>query len=380
MQKIFAIIIIAICFTNVLDLSGQTTIDEKSNHPKPNTIQNYKGLDITTVDIPSVGENQSWNFGGVQFSTSVRNDTMIAPPVYKGFPDATVARAFNERFLGLVPQKGHDLFKLDNSGYSNLGRHFNRTVANLSATDSLVIPDQDVTYKPASIATLQFPLSLNATWSGKKTFTSEAILNYAMLFLKDGKISYNTITETDNKVVGWGKLTLKDKVLDVLLVETLEILTDSVYLNGKPAPPQLLAVGGLENGQQSKYTVYRFYSPLIAGSVLSIFSKYKGDSITSATVNNSALTSIEESVLDSKLVDIFPNPVNNTVLTIQLREMKEAKMELISYSGQVIGSYQLQEGKNQIGLADNITNGLYLYRITNSKNGEFLTNQILINR
>lgn len=377
MKKIsFIIALICLSLTYV---NAQVVVDFNSKHPKVDDIITFNYLESETVDPPSLGENQIWNYTGIQFRTTEEVDTFITPPAYKGFKDANLAQPFNERFFGFVPQNGHDLFRLDKDAYNRLGRHFNRSVAYLSATDSLVILDQDALYLPTTRREIIFPLQYQANWKDEVNFTSSSLLSYPNFGLNSAALDYKTLASVNNNVAGWGKLNLKDKTIDVILVKKEFTTVDSIYLNKQPAPDLLLQSVGITNGRVSKFIDYEFYSPLFAGPVLRIQANENGDSVANALVSMDAVTSIEEGKLNPDLAIVYPNPVQKSNMKIQISEISKAKFELISYTGQTLINRELTQGLNEIEIP-NIVSGIYLYRITDVSNGLFFTKQIIINK
>ncbi|MCC6726975.1 MAG: hypothetical protein IT258_20910, partial [Saprospiraceae bacterium] len=121
--------------------------------------------------------------------------------------------------------------------------------------DSLLIPAQSYIYDTYR-RFIQFPMTANSTWSSSSRRTADMYIHVPAFGLNYAPIQQAYTWVRNDAIVGWGKMRVytpdgPSVQYDVLVDKITEYATDSMYLNGAPAPTQLLTAFGITQGQKT---------------------------------------------------------------------------------------------------------------------------------
>lgn len=215
------------------------------------------------------GDGQSWNFGTHPVE-SWDYVSECGPADAAHFPDAQYAQYSRFEFNGGL---GYNCFTqqsiLPDAWYRYgevLSRQANTLVAVTgNPTDSLIFPAQWQVYSAPDVR-LPFPATTGASVSSSYLKSTNFQLRIPLFGFNYTPGERRAYQRTDIEVVGSGTLRLPvedggiSQPYEVLMVRYKLVSTDSFYLNGQPAPPQLIAAFGLVQGQRDSSTATLFYA------------------------------------------------------------------------------------------------------------------------
>jgi hypothetical protein len=347
-----------------LTAAAQTPISlTQSNFPAlPTTVELYNAANITGVTPPTLGANQTWNYGGL-VATGQTTNTYNAPTATPAFAGTT--RTYNyTQSLGPFQVQGVSSQALTATGLRYLGYSIPRQRFGLGSltgatTDSLVVPAQSV---PVGTTLVAFPTTVGTVNKNFYRSATTGLLTVAIAgFNKTPLRLVQRISSTDS-VAGYGTVRVPTaagtSANPALLVRSRVIEVDSVYLGGQPAPALLLALLGVQQGTVTRSYYDSFYR---AGSSQVVL----GFVYTSATYQTlqSAVYSGEATLLATRAslaatvggLSAYPNPLAQGPLVLAAGNGSHAAVTLTVRD--VLGR-QLATGRGQLGQPTSLLTGL----------------------
>lgn len=298
-----------------LAAQAQTAITlTQSNFPATaTTTDRWNSALATNVAAPGLGANQTWNYASLQgVAPDVRPYT--APAAGSAFPAAT--RTVDASLtLGVISVNRTNYQQLSASGLANVGQsiptqRFSLQQVTGSSTDSLIVRAQST---PVNYQVLSFPFTTGSHL--RQTYRVGVIghLKVPALFLNNTPMRLvQNIVRVDS-VAGWGTVQLPTATgtasVRALLVRRKYVQADSIYLNGQPAPPMLMAAFNLQQGQQTVYYSDWFYRENSGQTLLELYypnASYQAPNEIYYSTEASLLSSHPALALTG--ISAYPNP------------------------------------------------------------------------
>lgn len=338
----------------------------------------------TSITRPTItpSTNASWNFSSVTYDTT--NVQAYEKGVFSSsvFPNATFYDYMDYQISGPLRYRVRQAGALTAGGFVFYGQSMTRQALSIGAisggaTDSLVFPQQNISFS-SNLTTIKFPATIGSTWSSNYDFATNFNLTIAAFSFNNTPCQRKTRIMRNDAVVGWGSMIVKDSLgaastpANVLMVKTATTSTDSFFVNGLPAPVQLLTAFGLSQGQMTNRYEYQFYR---AGELMPLVQAGYSDSTFASSqmeymdvhVGSEAAQSVREINSVSGLM-VYPNPVRNQTLYLQIadRSILQLGYQLININGQVVdkGTVNLQNGGAQLQAEAFRTPGIYYLQIS----------------
>lgn len=377
------------CATS-LSLFAQPTINSSDyTIPKASNRANIKYASGLSLALPQEGENINWNFTN---DITEAQDISYSFEEYDNnpnFPDATAQSTYDAGLGSFVLESSRTYYKQDETGYFDLGfetleAEFSLTATTFGPNDKLSIPNSFNYNQTSKI--LDFPLTYGKSWEYNKREITPFSLTVAAFLLDNtpGEVVQNR--SYTNSVVGWGSLTIGEyKNVPALLVKTTMTAVDSFYLGGAPAPAALLTAFQLTQGRTTGSTSYNYYisdGKTAFNASAALLTKFStGQNIVRAEYNTQMYDD-GMSVENEKLMNLFPNPANNSIsFEINKESNNNWTMTLMNINGQTIENRII----NNSGLVieninlENLTNGMYL-TIIKDETGKIVTSKEFIKK
>jgi hypothetical protein len=335
----------------------------QSNFPAlASSVEVYNLASTTGVTPPTLGANQTWNYGGLTATAQVSN-SYSAPTATPTFAGTT--RTYTYALpLGPFQVQGVSSQALTASGLKYLGYNIPRQRFGLgtltgAATDSLVVPAQAVAVGSTLVA---FPTTVGTVTKNFYRLGTTGQLTVGLVGLNKTPLRLvQRVTSTDS-VAGYGTLRVPTtggtSASQVLLVRSRVIEVDSFYLAGQPAPDLLLGVLGVQQGAVSRSYYDSFYR---AGSAQAML----GLTYTSATYQTlaSVVYSGEATLLATRAglaatvggLSAYPNPLAQGPLLLLAGNGSQAVVTLTVRD--VLGR-PLATGRGQLGQPTTLLAGL----------------------
>jgi hypothetical protein len=255
----------------------------------------------------------------------------------------------------------------------------------MNQQDTLTFPEQVITYS-APLMDVKFPMSFGDNWSNSFMFNTDFELTYTAASLNQVPGQRRSYMEQRDSVKGWGKMRVEDVTgtasayMDVLAVQTTEMVTDSFFLMGGPAPTQLLMGFGLTQGMvTNKYTTRFFRS----GEVTPLLSVEHTDNtfttVDAATVMLNRHTPAPNSIngISAAAVNVYPNPVTDGRINVTNLAAGSWTYTLTSLSGQKVSGAALNAANGSAVIAlDGVSGGVY--HLSLSKDGMIQSSELVI--
>jgi hypothetical protein len=330
-----------------LPLSAQVTLDDASSYNALIGTDTTREINIATsgsVENYSIPQtNYTWDLTELVYQSGFNTYTRSAANISGNQMSKNIVYPFGA--LTYIV-KGDYIF--DNDGLfkaAEVVAYQGNTLAPLTGdvNDSLVFPDQIVNFS-APLMELTFPASYNTTWSSTVKYNTNFKLTvnaYGIVNTPGERRTTYTIKDT---VVGWGKMKVQDKngdesgLMDVLQVRHWEQAVDSFYLGGMPAPGSLLTAFGISQGMATSNSEVMFYRPNELTPLLWV--KYSDNTMTTPIIMETSRTRLAEKttgihgIASENGFKLYPNPVTNRTLNVEVPEAGKWSYELIAMNGQ----------------------------------------------
>jgi Secretion system C-terminal sorting domain len=360
----------------------------------------WKRLKIGGTKIPTMGNNQTWDYSTLKDSISTMFVDYFAPAAGFGtlpaaFADATLAQNITLSFQAFG-YPARNFYKLDNTGYSFLGYATNGvgfSIASISggAKDSLVFPPQVMRYSTPQ-TWYSFPTTNNKVWKSTYKDTSNFKLTVAFFLINQTAGMRIATVNTVDTIAGWGTLKMANPSggaalsYAVLLQREKVTQVDSFFLGGVPAAAELLGTFKLTQGATTTYnTVHKFIGIGFKEPFMTVYTKL-GDTVTSVVrgvIPALGLTASNREInayaIDTKA---FPNPTTEAI-HFEFQKTNTATWNIMIYNaeGQIVSINRVngtQGAVNQrIELSSSLANGTYFYNLLDETsliraNGKFI--------
>lgn len=240
-------------------------------------------LDISTVNRPLFGSNQTWDFSNA--NTNGRIGKVFA------FTEATldsrpgVNYTFATSVVNTISQQttpATSFFEKSNDGYYYHGREIleGQTVPIFGGAGTIFF-EASLELLDNAWPKIKFPANFGYQEMVNSTSTQNFIVNYPAAGLFNVPAASIDSIEFILNTGGWGNILLPnvEESIEVLMVVNITFTERYYTLAGQPAPAELLAGLGLSQGMSNSSVAYDFYSP-VYGFVASI--EYENESITEA--------------------------------------------------------------------------------------------------
>lgn len=321
---------------------------------------------MDSVAAPTVGNDQLWNYGGVnivdsfQFSYDANTNTT-------GFASSNAMIASDLVFGNFSVDNITSYISKTNEAVKVDGHEIERQVFDLAAaTDSLVVLEQDVL---TNGIIPQISFDLNSTYD--ESFSAKDTFKFELTYVTGGMNSvpgyllrtYNT----DIKVEGWGKVVMPktNDTIEALLVKSTISIYDTVFVNGSRINPSLLVGTNIQEGMLGSFTSHLlvgkgYKSPLATISYddsmnvsdVEFLSTY-ADVDTGTSINNISKVAIKA----------YPNPTTSD-LTLALEKGKSYMVNVYDVNGRLVISRKVDN--NTLALSDVIA-GSYMATVNDGQ-------------
>jgi Secretion system C-terminal sorting domain len=360
----------------------------------------WKRLKIGGAKIPTMGNNQTWDYSTLKDSISTMFVDYFAPAAGFGalpaaFADATLAQNITLSFQAFG-YPARNFYKLDNTGYHFLGyatngAGFSITAVSGGTKDSLVFAPQVIRYSTPK-TWYSFPTTINKAWKSNLKDTATFKLTAALLQLNQTPGMWIGTVSTVDTIAGWGTLKMANPSggaslsYAVLLQRENVTLVDSFFLGGVPAPAYVLGAFKLTQGATTTYnTVHKFIGIGFKEPFMTVYTKL-GDTVTGVVrgvIPGLGLTASNREInayaIDTKA---FPNPTTEAI-HFEFQKTNTAIWNIMIYNaeGQIVSINRVngtQGAVNQrIELSSSLANGTYFYNLLDETsliraNGKFI--------
>ena len=392
-------------FTFSLTMTAQITIRRAdfavTSSPTTLDSSRYKALTRLGAVVPTFGNNQTWDYTGLKDSTTnVFTDYYIPVAAFGATPTvystATLAYNYNSVFqVFQYPSRAYE--RIDSAGYVEMGSitngaKFSITAISGGATDTIYFPAGTYAYSPPH-SFVKFPITANSAWNATSKVPVDFQLSVAAFGLNKTPGQKVTTIVTQDTVVGWGTLKLKNPAggaassFAVLLGRNNETYIDSFFVGGSPAPAQLLGAFGLVQGSRTVYaTQYSFRGIGFSQPAMELFVNNSGAiSYISRAVNAVlGLPTSNRDVTDIAVATkVYPNPAHTEGVSFEFNKTTNAQWNVMVYNatGQIISinpiNGQIGTTTQRVALDRNLPTGTYFYNLLDEHsriraNGQFL--------
>ena len=343
--------------------------------------------------IPAEGANVSWDYSG-QAILSPFSYTKVPVASDPTFPTANLLEATTGLALNLVEQSAEFYERLDEDGFSVLGR----------VTGALTLPAQGLTGGPndtisflgsASIYEepkyyIKFPLNYEDAWNTEININSNYLMTVVAFGLDHVPASSNYNYVETNTVAGFGTLILPHPdgtgtvSMDALLLKSTTVRTDSFFLAGQPAPQLMLDVLGLQQGFTKTYSSYSFYAKELNRSALNLL--VEGDQVTGMAMADDVRSVVSSTRFTPGYLiaaRVFPNPTAGDFhINFEKTDARNWTISLYNSLGQLVKQEIIDapygEIAEDISFPASASAGLYQYIIRNADKRIRASGQILL--
>lgn len=296
---------------------AQTAITlTQSNFPATaTTTDSWSNALTTNVAAPSLGASQTWNYANLQ-GILPDTRTYAAPAAGSPFPGAT-RTVNNSLTLGVVNLTRLNYQQLSATSLSNLGQsnptqRYSLQQVTGSNTDSLIVPAQST---PANYQIISFPFTAGSHLRQTYRIGVVGRLKVPAFFLNNAPMRLVQRIVRVDSVAGWGNVLLPaansgTASVRALLVRRKYVQTDSLYLNGQPAPAALITALNLQQGQQTVTYSDWFYRENSGQTLLELYypnASYQAPNEIYYSTEASLLSTSRSAALLTG-INAYPNP------------------------------------------------------------------------
>jgi hypothetical protein len=225
-------------------------------------------LPDTFVLAPVMGSQQSWNYTDLRsigdYVVNYNN-----PAANANFSSAAYMISTVDTFgAGSITATTKANYYVENSstGFASLGKTIDSVQLNYpSIPGSITYPAQSVVFSQ-KIYSAKYPLQLNDSWSGSNiTANYNLFVDAPTLGLSNVAGSQKNTINYTNTVIASGYMNLKGyaSTIPVLVVRENQSVKINYFIGGNAAPPALLSIAGVTDGEVKNSVSYSFYSPVV---------------------------------------------------------------------------------------------------------------------
>jgi len=379
MKKIFTILTLAAL---AMPAYSQITLTE-SDCPVPTDTAYFIGLPAGSYFSPSAGANQAWGYDTLNLSGATTYPLALVPDA--GDPVFTSAQ-FSEPggFKNLTSALGYyitDYFDVTASGTQDIGteapeQHFGIGALTGNAADSLIVLDSKDYYPSSPRVIFPFPVTASTSWSSVTRHVVNMTLTVTSQSLNNAPLTHVFYYYRHDSIIGWGKFNAPSGSgtsgnLDVLMDRQAQYSVDSFYLNGSPAPAQLLSAFGLTQGGQPGPFYYRDYFLRSGSWTEAIEFLYTDNTYTTqngAYLNkNLPVSTGINSIAAGRFSSACPNPMNGNAFDIRMdANTQVSSVTIQDISGRVADQIAVVNNGGTVHVQTHSTlpDGLYIYSVT----------------
>ncbi|TVR85765.1 MAG: hypothetical protein EA411_12275 [Saprospirales bacterium] len=389
MQKaLFTVFLVAL-----LPIAGlaQITLDESDFIMEPDYVDaRVLVFSDPPIPVPQHGEDRVYDYSDL-FS-SVIDSTFFHEATDENFESATRFHVGSPA-LGPISLQSEYYKGINESGLFRAGSYLlpqRESLGPLTGNpeDSIIFPGSYSVFEEPEYA-INFPATYGDEWSSEAKFVTDAQVTAAAFFLNNAEVTNQQSFTREGAVVGWGELILPGKddtevSFEVLLIRDRLDVLDSTFLEGEPAPPQLLSAFNLVQGQQSFTNAYYFYAPGFSTPLLRLVMNPDWDFVNSATFKSDLVISNTEDIVTNKVdATAFPNPVglSERVIFQTSEPMTDPVLTVFDNSGRILfsGSPDIQAEDTFSWEPNNMPGaGLLYYQIKDQNSANYTSGKLLI--
>lgn len=339
-------------------------------------------VSLTGVTVPVAGANQTWDYSTLSITNAFEYSFSAA--ANPAFPTADLV---DSGYSGVIVPGYYYYYaiyyKKTTSEYQALGtsvveQRYNISAVTGGSNDSAIFPQLDNVYA-APYKIHSFPYTYNTCWKGQYVDVVNFNLSIAAYMLNNVPSVKKTYATRMDTVVGWGNLTIPKLsgsiTAPVLMVKRVVVSIDSFFMNGSPAPVQLLTAFGLTQGQQTvsnRYLFWRKYS--IYPFMLFNFGDNNFTTPSSVYIDGDGVNAGTEEISDFPEIMVYPNPACD-VLNITC--IKDADVIISDLSGKIVKSVKHACSTESIDISE-FNAGVYLIKISDQENT--ITRKFLVSK
>jgi len=391
------LLLFTVCaFLSYAPLFAQITLDSATY--VLSTRDTFKG-DGTPGDFPSLAPatNATWSMNSLSYQATVYSRSHITPSPPYTYEDS-MPRKFNHTpyppnaakpelvyhtqyytsILGSGPTMGIIQYgeNLPPQKYS---------ISNFTggSQDSISISPQNIHYSQGARTVIAFPATYHSTWTSSYDRSMNFTFSDSAVSLSNVPCVRKTFTTEIDSVVGWGKMRVKNLAaqlsgyMNVLQVKSWIISSDTIFINGNPAPDSVLAIFNLK--QATPDTTERMYFYRV-GEVSPLLDVEYYDGFTQifyGTVHVQRLSTVDvPKVTKADDILVYPNPVVNHKISIDIPGADNGKWtyDIINVMGQKIvsSSLTMRNGQTHVDIdLPVLGSGIYYLSVKNN-NGQVL--------
>jgi hypothetical protein len=329
----------------------------------------------TAVPTPKAGTNQVWDFGKqVLPEAGTFTYYKYAEPAIPALTHIDI-----DNYEGVTAALGinqDDLLSLNANGFQVIGRntldqHFGIGSLTGAVTDSFIVPEQYMLYNNP-ITVIKFPMTMGTNWISDATRQFNAKLTIGGFGVKNADFVKRSREMRKDSVVGWGDVTVPiggkpSEAFRCLMVHRNITVTDSIFLDGKPAPTALMQAFGLVQGKQtltSRKVFWRakeLYPTAIFRYSSNNFTKYL-DFIAN---QHGSIVGVNDFIFNDLSLQIIPNPTSNNRFQFTPNNAEPMLVTISDISGKILMTTSLEASNDviQIELPNAMPTGLCLVRV-----------------
>ncbi len=368
---------------STFSLNAQITLTQA------NTLHNASYMRVININnegiaIPVEGTNVDYDYSNLPLPIKV--DTTIFSPATRENFDTYTRFSLGGSNLGDIRVESEYYTEVTTDGIAETGSFLLSQSSDITAItgspgDELEFPGSTNIFEtPAPI--IAFPATYESNWSSTIEFRTDFLLTVASFGLTNTPGFSKQYVSINSDVVGWGKLTLaiagNNVMKDVLLVKRTELLIDSVFLGGAPAPEPLLDAFQIEQGDTTILNSYEFFAEGHEEPVFWINMSDDFSSVRSSRYDVSFATIVGIEDLAAKgnsSLSLYPNP-STTGSTVFIKggiAGNNVIVRVYSEEGVLVheGTVQNTKGKDLAwGIPESMQAGLYHISIVSPQDSE----------
>jgi hypothetical protein len=387
MKKIFTSVI-ALLFAGSLSAQTNSITLTQSSYSSVNISTDTFGAFKAPFPPIAPGTDQYWDLASGIYD-NIKYYSQQFTGSNTAFPSATFYEATRLHKMGSLDSVKFNSQRwsgITATGFQRMGESTDRQAIWLgqigaAVNDSLVVLQQNAAY-PTPYDLIKFPATYNSTWNSSFDVTFNMELTLSGQGLNKAPFVYKSHTDYMFTCPGWGtaRVLLFDGTYgeDKVLMERIKgTTTDSFFLNGVPAPANVLTTLGLTQGKVSNNNFDELFRPnevnALALYLYGADNTFTNIQSTEVHVQRLPFAASVKSVSADGSMALYPNPVNAArVVHIKLNTAANGNYSyrVTNITGQESASGTIAaNGQNELSvvLPAAVTNGVYWLSLTDNK-------------
>lgn len=342
-------------------------------------------------DFPTAGENQTWDYSGLQVDSFYVNTYQEVPEDDTCFVGAQTLvpitfsfQAFSYPGFGYTSYEDSGRF---DRGIKTDGAKFPLTAVTGSNQDTLAILPR---VEAGRETLIPFPATYGTTSRDSFNLTASLELSVAAFGLNRTPAAQHYATTRTSEIIGYGDLILPaipgapSEPLEALLMKTTIVNAVTYTLAGGPAPPTLLQAFGARQNDTLTDVIYYFHVKGMGWSAARIL--VPGGQSTYEFQMRKVVPGTTTGVnrFSPKPISLYPNPVRpgeSLFLTIPA-EVSSGTMRLIDARGRVVTErmFRAYPGENiEFPIPPALKPGLYFQQVTDQAGQLMGIGKVMVN-